>query len=343
MTYSNQSPNDPPEHCPPVSTYKSIKVCLCIPAVKMDLNNKIFVFNRWRCQISITPILLIFCALFFLILNSIFLFPHFGLEGKIMNGVTALFCLLFIISYTLTIFIGPGFFPYYWYQKKLQSEGNIDNNEYNFLIHEDDNSPSGIITMNEQFLWAKSKPRPPRSILSSSEGRIIIRPDHFCFATTSWIGKRNHKFFIIFNIYNFIYCLLIILYSVRLIVFQFKNEGWVWKFHFLFAFISIIFGLYFGFFSLMFFIYSCYFAVRGYTSLELTMLRKNVSVLNKGLKRNLEDIFGPIKCLPCWLCPSYPWLHKTNQELVMNEIIYHDFKPENNEDQNQNNKNVLEI
>lgn len=332
-----------PKEFPGISTYTSTKVFLCFPAVKMNNTNKKILFKTWRYK-PVAPCIIMFCAIFFFIMTSIFLFPYFGFDGKIANIVSAFLLLLFFIPYLQTIIIGPGFFPFYWFERKKQRiqanyqssndsikenllstsniDSNYDTNNTDLLCHED-NSPSGIITSDDQLYWAKTKPRPPRSIISKEAGRIVIRPDHFCAITFSWIGKRNHKFFILFNFYSSLFCILLLTYSLRLIIGQIRNNGWCWKFHFLFAFITVLTALDFGGMSLLFWIVSCSYGCKGITMHE-EMMKVERKKFDKGCCRNLEDIFGPCIQLPCWLCPTNPWRKKTNEELVKNYDSYYD-------------------
>lgn len=339
----NQNEIEIPKEFPGISTYVKTKIFHCFPAVKMNNTNKIYLFKTWRYK-PYAPCIVMFCAIFFFVMTSIFLFPNFGFEGKIANGVSAFLFLLYFIPYIQTIIIGPGFFPFYWFEQKnrrIQSvlksttndsmkeellptgiESNYDDT-YTDLNSHDDNSPSGIITNDNQLYWAKTKPRPPRSIISKEAGRIVIKPDHFCAITFSWIGKRNQKFFILFNFYASLFSLFLCSYSLRLIIGQIRKKGWCWRFDFLFAFLTVLVGLDFGGMSLLFWISSCRFGCRGITMHE-ELMKVDREKFDRGCARNLEDIFGPCWMLPCWICPTNPWRSKTNDELVKNYASYYD-------------------
>ena len=333
-----------PKEFPGVSTYYKTKVIHCFPAIKMDKINKIFLFKTWRYK-PVAPCIIMFCAIFFFTMTTIFLFPNFGFEGKIANGVSAFLLLLFFIAYLHTIVVGPGFFPFYWSEQNRQQaqinnnqsnneslkeellhtqniDSNYDPNPLNLNLH-DDNSPSGIITSDDQLHWARSKPRPPRSIISREAGRIVIRPDHFCAITFCWIGKRNQKFFILFNLYASLFSFQLCVYSLRLIIGQFRNGGWCWRFDFLFSFITVLVGLNFGGMSLLFWIASCRYVIKGYTIHE-ELMGIDKKKFDRGCAKNCEDVFGSCLWLPCWLCPADPWRSKTNDELVKNYVSYYD-------------------
>ena len=61
----------------------------------------------------------------------------------------------------------------------MKNESNYDINQTDLDFHDDD-PPNDIITNNDQLNWARTRPRLPRSIVSSRAGKIIIRLDHFC-------------------------------------------------------------------------------------------------------------------------------------------------------------------
>ncbi|KAK8867070.1 hypothetical protein M9Y10_010039 [Tritrichomonas musculus] len=350
----NQNEEIPiPKIFPGISSYKKILIFGLFPAVKMENTNHVYVCKTWRWR-PLIPFLIILCGLFFLTMSSIFLFPKFGFEGKIANGVSTLFIILFVITYLQTIFIGPGFFPFFWSEQKknynqihlnqgfqfkkaqtnqdqitesiLHGIDNLEGINQNYdlnidLSMHDDESPSGIITRQEQFIWAKSKQRPPRSVISKEAGRIIIRPDHFCGVTLSWIGKRNQKFFLLFNLYATLFSLTLFIYSLRLIIMQIR-KGWCWHFDFLFSFVIVVVGFQFGGLSMMFGLVSLYHTCRGTTLLEEQMNLGNR--FNRGCKNNMEDICGSCWLFPCWFCPTNPWGSKSNEELVSNYISYYD-------------------
>jgi hypothetical protein len=76
---------------------------------------------------------------------------------------------------------------------------------HNLLSPPDDHSPSGIISNHNQRRWAQLRSKPNRCILSTVGRCIVIRPDHFCKWSESWIGKRNQNFYLLFNIYGVLY------------------------------------------------------------------------------------------------------------------------------------------
>jgi hypothetical protein len=74
-------------------------------------------------------------------------------------------------------------------------------------------SPSGIVASQKQVEWIETQTKPNRCIFSMSARRIVIRPDHFCGWTASWIGIRNHKFFWLFNFWGFVYISIFLIFD----------------------------------------------------------------------------------------------------------------------------------
>lgn len=326
-----------PKTFPGISSYKKIKAFFCFPAVKMQNTNQIYLFGRSRYEPTV-PIIIISATAFFFIMASIFLLPHFGKEGKIINVVSFFLVTLLIANYLQAIFVGPGYFPFFWSEQNRQhhqsnhksiNQSDEDLILYNYdttqsdLDFHDDDSPSGIITNTDQLNWARSKPRPPRSVVSSKAGRIVIRPDHYCDLISSWVGKKNLKFFILFVFYTLICSSLLVFYSSKLFLKQYRSNGWCWRFDFIFSGYSIWCGVCFVIICLFVLADNCINLVKGYTTLE-GMMKIDLKRFDNGCIKNFEDVFGPVNQIHCWLCPTNPWKSKTNDEIVENYVSYYD-------------------
>ena len=108
-------------------------------------------------------------------------------------AVSSLSLLSLCVSYFSTICIGPGYLPYNW--------GETRHKRYDWTY-----MMSHIVQFRKQFLWAKEHgERPPRSVFSSSALRIVLRADHFCVWARSWIGIKNHRYFILTCVWMCIY------------------------------------------------------------------------------------------------------------------------------------------
>ena len=243
--------------------------------------------------------------------------------------VDGLLMLLFLVSYYRAIFDGPGYYPFYWAL-------GVDNNVPDAFDESDDNPllgrcnfdppPAGIISNELQLKWARSQPRPPRSMVSRSARRIVIRPDHYCQYTQSWIGKRNFKFFILFNFYTVLFVGIILLCGVIVIYNDLKN-GWPgllnFKFfiHIALEFASVEFvGLSFGFLLV-----SLVNTFRGITEWERTNHLPIERFANTSKIKNIEDVMGPISQFYLYLSPFHsPWKNLSNDELVAGYNSYYE-------------------
>jgi hypothetical protein len=215
-----------------------------------------------------------------------------------------IFAVLFVVSYLRVITDGPGFFPFYYPRQHPSRNGSL-------LSQGDDHSPSGIISTPEQKAWALARPRPNRCILSTLGRRIVIRPDHFCGWTESWIGKRNYKFFLLFNIWGSLYISVFLVLDIATLINALQDGVSGWNLvHFLYGILGIVFV-----------IMTCMFVeshgkamVEGQTQWEIWN-QIDPERYNEGCERNMEDVCGTgNKC--CWCCPVSPWTGMTNRDLV---------------------------
>jgi hypothetical protein len=85
----------------------------------------------------------------------------------------------------------PGFLPFTWVRTKrfwYSWEEQLD----------------GLAVTDAQFAFACApENRAPGSSFSRTSGRFVIRADHICGWIGNWVGKRNHKQFMLFNFYGF--------------------------------------------------------------------------------------------------------------------------------------------
>jgi len=172
----------------------------CFKKVISSHRNLIFC-GQWEC-LPTFPIFVIGLAVSMSLLYFHYSYIYYSEIFFILSNVFInIFALLTIISYVRVITIGPGFIPFYWYayeSKNLPKSLDIS-------INNIDDSLAGVISNSSQYTWAYTHPRPPRSILSQKARRFVMRPDHYCYWTAQWIGKRNHKLFMLFNLYGIIF------------------------------------------------------------------------------------------------------------------------------------------
>ena len=237
--------------------------------------------------------------------------------------IMTLLFLLFFISYINIIRTGPGYYPFYYSQRE-----NIQNPPDVFLINHEC-TMSGIISNQQQYRFCYYGVMPPRSILSKSARRIVMKPDHLCGWTATWIGKKNFKLFILFNIYGAFYCGI------------YLGTGWMPIKSFFSDESSITISA--GFIAIMLFFafnFFCFTVSFSYSSLK-SLIKNQTSweewndidpkTFDEGTINNCKDSCGNNYCL--WLCPTQPFSGKRNDELMSKYKCY----PRNINNQGQSN------
>jgi hypothetical protein len=263
-------------------------------------------FGQWEISFSMPSfvLLLILSSYGFCVSTML---PRSAFVAWLTLSFLRIPALLFTISYVPVITDGPGFFPFYHPMPHCPREGA----GRALLAPSDDHSPSGIISAPEQKTWAKTRPRPNRCILSTLGRRIVIRPDHFCGWTESWIGKRNYKFFLLFNVWGSLYVAFFLVVDVLALVNALEGQLSIWTLiHFLYAVLAVVF-----------LIMMCMFVhshgrglVKGQTQWEIWNQVDPVRY-DEGCTRNVEDVCGT-GSICCWCCPVSPWNGMTNMELI---------------------------
>lgn len=306
---------------PGFSTWERTKFCCTNNAVIVHNVDAIFL-GHWEVNLPF-PIAVSVIIIGAYLIEMTLILPDYGKPGIVLAPIVSVLFFLFIYSYYRIIIDGPGYLPFYWPMSHTNSshQSNIDshindssqNNDSSSLLHSDDLSPSGIVSNKKQHNWAKKRPRPPRSTLSTEGRRFVLRPDHICGWTSSWIGKRNYKFFLLFNFWGFIYIIIYLtLNTIEIIkLIQAEIPSPVIIIFFIFGFLAIIFMVLTG----SFVISHSFQMFKNITSWEEW---KNVdsSAYDQGCIKNTEDVCGPISKWYTYLLPISPWVEKTNYELI---------------------------
>jgi hypothetical protein len=279
--------------------------CCCIQIETIPALRSSF-WGHWEIR-PLIPFLVVALSLSSFIILFTLVIPHFGLEGLLISPLIVVFFLLFLLHYVRAIIDGPGYFPFYWAFRDVLPPPPLQTDP---LISSDE-SPYGIISTEEQHLWAHQHRKPPRSILSKSARRMVLRPDHFCAWATVWIGKRNEKFFILMNLYSLLYLGLFVLYVARHFVKLLAETVN------LTSFVMAAYGLgaaAFGLVNATFFLTSIWDAMWNRTSWE--QWNGIDARFDRGIRRNLEDVCGSTEKCWTWPCPISPWKGKSSSELA---------------------------
>lgn len=166
----------------------------CGPLVKVKGIRKTHYFLRhWDCAPGM-PIFVSVLFIYTLFVHIIYvdrLLPIFG--ALISTILVLLFGIMFIWSYFAAVCMDPGFLPYNWTKTR----------RFWYSWQEQLN---GIAMTREQVSFAKApENRPPGCSFSGTAGRYVIRADHICGWIANWVGKRNHKQFMLLNFWGFLY------------------------------------------------------------------------------------------------------------------------------------------
>lgn len=316
---------------PGFTNWRRVQFCCIKNAIYIDKLPNIIFLGHWDFQPGF-PITVTTISILSYLFAMIAILPSFQLS----NGVTmAIFLsitfILFVYSYYRIIIDGPGYFPFYWpkkHRKKNSNFFNDDADEKTVLINKDEDlSPSGIISTEEQVKWVKGRIRPARSIMAGR--RIVIRPDHFCVWTSTYIGKRNYKFFLLFNFWGFIYISLFSICCVVELVYEFDNERMTVKTSLAFLFISMAL-----FFMLMTGSFACTHTYQMLINHTLWEQQNGVEMLrfDKGWYENVTDVCGPWSKWYTFLLPISPWTNYSSADLVKDYPSYYKKKNKNAEE-----------
>jgi hypothetical protein len=272
-----------------------------IPAIRATF------IGEWEVALF-CPGLVVFLLISSYCVAVILALPTLGVIGWISMPFFTVIFLVFLISYYRVIADGPGYLPFYY---PLSRSSGLSSGEDSYLFA-DECSPSGVISDHAQAAWSRLRPKPNRCILSAQARRIVIRPDHFCDWTQTWIGKRNIKFFLLFNSWGFIYIFIfaVTLFAAIAVDIQ-ERKSWHVGIFFLYVFFAFLFLVMTGLFLCSHVPGMCQNVTAWESWNEIDRTR-----FDRGWLRNTEDVCGSAANWWCWMCPTSPWKHWSNDALI---------------------------
>jgi hypothetical protein len=180
-----QLPSRLPDHidCPEETKWKITSQCCGCPIALIPSSDRIFC-RHWEVDL-VPPIVVSLCTLF---CYAAFLFGTWrflagrGLRAAALIETTAA-VFLFAWSYFAAVCMDPGFLPYSWVATQR-------------LRYSWEEQLSGLAIRPDQIEFGNSH-KPSFASFSTQAGRYVIRADHICGWIANWVGKRNHKQFML--------------------------------------------------------------------------------------------------------------------------------------------------
>jgi hypothetical protein len=295
---------------PPFTVWERRR-CLCCRTAYVPAIDRTFIAD-WEVH-PVMPFLVTFLIIGSFVTFVLVGIPTFPLiEQYILYPFISLAAVIFLWAYWRVLAAGPGYFPFYWDWARQNAYPKNPDDPWEIAgVHN---------SQQEQVTWIQIANRPPRSMFSSTARRYVLRPDHLCLWTASWIGKMNHKFFLLFNIYGILYCASVGAYAMRFAIAVFRERQiTVW---------AVLFGL-FGLAGVAFIIMtarfclnSLKFGVQNLTNWEYWNQIDNATFDHGSAIANLADIMGPPGL--AWLCPLNPWPNASMDTIIGSYISYDD-------------------
>ncbi|KAH0794014.1 DHHC zinc finger domain containing protein [Histomonas meleagridis] len=288
------------ENFPGVTKALSRKYCCCN---KYQVNSLSIFLEHWKVDLTM-PLLV---GIIFLFSYIVIVWGSFTLvsllESILSTIIFLIFMILFFIPYFLVIIEGPGYFPFYW------SLSEADKNQ----LPGEENPIAGVVSNEDQYQWVQIQPRPPRSAFFRSAQRYVLQPDHLCGWCASWIGKRNVKFFMLFNLYGSIYTLLYAIWSIRIIIPCFSNVNF--PICFFFVIIMLVVAIAFCSMMVSFLIPTIYNSSQNRTRWEMWNQIPPNAFRKETCRENMDEFCGNGP-LWRWACPVLPFPGKSTEELA---------------------------
>lgn len=245
--------------------------------------------NHWRIEYGF-PIAVEFVIISSYIVAMFVHRPVVSFYNSYLDFFLTLFMILFSYSHIATILVGPGYLPFY-YPLKL-SQGPI---RPDYL--------SGLITREEQLTFSKNQHFPSRTRFFNSAHRYVIRPDHLCKWVSSFVGKKNHKLFVLFNFWGVVYISLFCYSCIRTIYETITVFSTDQVFFFIIVFLYTALGFSFLFLTGNFLQQNIRQITLNRTQFEIMKDMPELLHRKYPCYKNWEEVFGSIRKWYLWLIP----------------------------------------
>ena len=270
----------------PISEYEPHK-CLCFRVAYFPIA-KIRVIEHWKINLTMPLISIIF----FMVTIGLFIYDTWcTYPTKLMKilsiSITCFSFLCGIMSYFLTIGTDPGYLPYNWALTR-RNDYTWEEKMSNFAIYK------------KQCDFVKTAEKPRRACYSNEARRIVLRADHFCLWTKTWIGMKNHRYFMLLCFWISIYCLCNIGFRYYFWVNLVKNK---FNWRVIFGLVSVFCLLYFCFISSYQFIVAFINLSKNRTMIEVW--KGSFDQYDIGCFNNFTEVCGKKSTCILWIFPFF--------------------------------------
>lgn len=211
--------------------------------------------------------------------------PHVRFISTALLTAMTISNALFSISYITAILTGPGYLPFSYPAPPIDHL-------------------SGLAVTEDQINYARRQHLPSRCHFCRSARRIVIRPDHRCAWLSSFVGRRNHKLFFLFNFWGVIYISMFVYCSVRS-MWELATEldTLAEMLNYAMVVIYTVLGISFLLLTGNFLQQNLRQITQNRTQLEIMKAEPMGVHRQSPWYRNWEEIFGPVSQWYLWLLP----------------------------------------
>jgi hypothetical protein len=275
---------------PPMTEWRTIGV-FCGLSLNYVPSLRRYFLNHWEISycMPLSVLFIIYSSLAVYLTCELAPLPDvFGWGTTLYLIITSI---LFGYSYIATILVGPGYLPFYYPLA----------NPY----HTRDDSLSGMVSNDEQLYYVKNVSLPTRVHFFKTARRIVVRPDHYCGWTETFIGKKNHKLFFLFNFWGVLYVSVFTVTSIMSVVHLVEHDELILQI--IICIVYVMLGFSFAILTGSFVFSLLYGISINQTQFDAMEEKSSHDVVRaryrKGLIANWEEVFGSVNEWYLWLLP----------------------------------------
>lgn len=170
--------------------------CCCGPYVEVIVPNDSprHFLRHWEFHPAMpifVSILVLFCLVDYFVVVAPYQYKAIQIIAPFPIIITLV---LFLWSYWGAVCMDPGYLPFDWITTQK-------------FYYSWEDQLSGLAVTSEQIKFGRENSnRPPHCSFSSTAGRYVIRADHICGWIANWVGKRNHKQFMLLCFWGGLFC-----------------------------------------------------------------------------------------------------------------------------------------